>query len=80
MAITDKISLKAMAAYERSTNRNAFKTISAGAEMTATDLLGIVFMYLRTKDPAVTMDAVENMASAEIEKIMADALKEDATA
>lgn len=79
MAITDKISMKAMTAFEKATGKNAFKTIGAGADMTATDLVGVIFMYLRTSDPAVTLESVENMSSADLEKVMADALKTDAT-
>lgn len=65
------VSLKAMAAYERASGRNAVTTLQSAADgtLSATDLLGIIFMvYFTSKDPAITLDVVENFTAEQMEE------------
>lgn len=67
---TDKISMRAMATYEKQTGKNAFETLSKGEATSATDLIGMIFMYLYTTDNTVTLEKVENMTQSEIKSVV----------
>lgn len=68
----DKVSLRAMCAYEKLTGRNALQTLQVGDKMSATDLMGLLFMVAYTKDQTTTMDKIEALDQTEISKLMAE--------
>lgn len=68
----NKVSLRAMSAYEKLTGRNAIKTLEVGDKITATDLIGILFMAMYTTDKNVTLEQVEEMDQDQITKMIAD--------
>lgn len=68
----NKVSLRAMCAYEKLTGRNAIKTLEIGDKITATDLIGILFMAMYTTDKNVTLEQIEEMDQDQITKMIAD--------
>ena len=61
-----------MCAYEKLTGRNALQTLQVGDKMSATDLMGLLFMVAYTKDQTTTMDKIEALDQTEISKLMAE--------
>ena len=72
MTNTDKVSLRAMCAYEKLTGRNALQTLQSGENMSATDLLGMLFMIAYTKDQTTTLEKIESLDQDSITKLMAE--------
>lgn len=68
----DKISLGAMSAYEKITGRNALKTLQIDENMSATDLIGMLFMASYTKDNTTTIERIESLDQDQISKLMAE--------
>jgi hypothetical protein len=62
----DKISLKALCAYEKLTGKNAME-LFAKESKSATDLRDLVFVIKYSKNNAITFDDIENMSGKEFE-------------
>ena len=60
----DKISLKAMCAYEKQTGNNAMALFSK-ENKSATDLRDMVYLIKYTKNDATTFDTIENLSTDE---------------
>ena len=66
------VSLGAMCAYEKITGRNAIHTLEIGEKISATDLVGMLYMVSYTKDPTTTMEKIEALEQDQITKLMAE--------
>ena len=75
----NRVSLRAMCAYEKLTGRNAIKTLEIGESITATDLIGILYMASYTKDPSVTMESIESLDQDKITELIAELNKDAVT-
>lgn len=65
----DKISLRAMCAYEKLTGKNAMELFSK-ENKTATDLRDLAFLIKSTQDKTTTLETIENLSGPDFEALI----------